>query len=372
MSLVENPSKTAITDFVNLDIHYSETITEDIIKELCADIATEELETCLLICTLITPYVPSKQNWYSISHQLPFVLMANEILHASGYNKFAIIVCPLTIPEKLNALSIDAPSLFSLFCSPKLKKGVTKCRSYTPIQIQELLKLVIEQGMSARKAGLTVGIVIRTAQHYAKLYEDDVEKRFPGTKKLSSQGGNDRKLEGKHTNFLCNFYEQNATAVLLWEARYALLSAFPDLISITLTDKVLAARATDNTLQLRKEIVLVWKSDQAINWQNNCIFIDEAGFNMHIRRNFGRSKIGTRSDHFLQFVSNAMNILDARGMTGRYLVMDNATIHRRPDIRKLIVDQGYKVAHHPPYSPFLNPIELFCAKVTAGIKREIF
>lgn len=89
--------------------------------------------------------------------------------------------------------------------------------------------------MSARKAGLTVGIVIRTAQHYAKLYEDDVEKRFPGTKKLSSQGGNDRKLEGKHTNFLCNFYEQNATAVLLWEARYALLSAFPDLISITLT-----------------------------------------------------------------------------------------------------------------------------------------
>ena len=56
--------------------------------------------------------------------------MANEILHASGYNKFAIIVCPLTIPEKLNALSIDAPSLFSLFCSPKLKKGVTKVSIY--------------------------------------------------------------------------------------------------------------------------------------------------------------------------------------------------------------------------------------------------
>jgi hypothetical protein len=37
------------------------------------------------------------------------------------------------------------------------------CRSYTPIQIQELLDLVIEQGMSARKAGLTVGIVVRTA-----------------------------------------------------------------------------------------------------------------------------------------------------------------------------------------------------------------
>jgi hypothetical protein len=106
MSLIENSSKTAITDFVRLDIvadhnpatateivlmddaevddsldtsrkriqilaavirnaifkHHSETITEDIIKELCADITAEELETCLLICTLIMPYVPSKKN----------------------------------------------------------------------------------------------------------------------------------------------------------------------------------------------------------------------------------------------------------------------------------------------------------------------
>ncbi|KAG2204248.1 hypothetical protein INT46_009511 [Mucor plumbeus] len=93
MPLVENSPKTVITDFVKLDIvadhdpaaateitlmddaevdydaldtsrkriqvlvavirnaifkHYSETITEGIIKELCADITTKELETCLL------------------------------------------------------------------------------------------------------------------------------------------------------------------------------------------------------------------------------------------------------------------------------------------------------------------------------------
>ena len=174
MPLVENPPKTVITDFVKLDIvadydpaaateimlmddaevndtldtsrkriqvlvavirnaifkHHSETITEDIIKELCADITTKELETCLLICTLTMPYVPSKKNWYSMPHQLPFVLMANDILRASGYNKFTISVCPLTMPGKLNALAIDAPSLFSLFCSPKLKKSVTKLDIY--------------------------------------------------------------------------------------------------------------------------------------------------------------------------------------------------------------------------------------------------
>ena len=110
--------------------HHSETITENIIKELCADITAEELETCLLIYTLIMLYVPSKKNWYSMPHHLPFVLMANEILRASGYNKFAISVYPLTMPGKLNALAIDAPSLFSLFCSSKLKKGVTKLDIY--------------------------------------------------------------------------------------------------------------------------------------------------------------------------------------------------------------------------------------------------
>ena len=51
--------------------------------------------------------------------------MANKILRASGYKKFAISICPLTMPGKLNALAIDALSLFSLFCSPKLKKDVT-------------------------------------------------------------------------------------------------------------------------------------------------------------------------------------------------------------------------------------------------------
>ncbi|KAI9482743.1 MAG: hypothetical protein EXX96DRAFT_555462 [Benjaminiella poitrasii] len=38
-------------------------------------------------------------------------------------------------------------------------------KSYNSEQIQELLDLVIEAGFSARKAGMMVGIVERTAQH---------------------------------------------------------------------------------------------------------------------------------------------------------------------------------------------------------------
>jgi hypothetical protein len=162
--------------------------------------------------------------------------------------------------------------------------------------------------MSARQAGLTVGIVVRTAQHYVKTYKDDEEKRLPGTKKVSRLGRNNRKLEPKHTDFLCQYYDTAAAAVL-WEARDALLSAFPDIQSITLPglhkhlvqhasltfkklDKIVAARNSENTLKQRRERVLEWMGDKEMNWFGNCVFIDEAGFNMHIRRNFGRCPSG--------------------------------------------------------------------------------
>lgn len=58
-------------------------------------------------------------------------------------------------------------------------------RRYTPLQAQELFELVIELGMSARKAGAIIGIKERTAQHYVKLYKDDDKQRLPGYKKQS-------------------------------------------------------------------------------------------------------------------------------------------------------------------------------------------
>ncbi|KAI7867999.1 hypothetical protein BDF14DRAFT_1725495, partial [Spinellus fusiger] len=45
--------------------------------------------------------------------------------------------------------------------------------SQSSIKIQELLGLVIKQRVSVRKAGLIVGIVLKTAQNYVKTYKDD-------------------------------------------------------------------------------------------------------------------------------------------------------------------------------------------------------
>jgi len=82
------------------------------------------------------------------------------------------------------------------------------------------------------------------------------------------------------------------------------------------------------------------------------------------------SRVGTRTEHFLHFLSGLLDELDRHEMNGRYIVMDNAPIHKSPEVANLIESRGYKAAYLPPYSPFLNPIEEFWSKVKAGIKRD--
>jgi post-segregation antitoxin (ccd killing protein) len=112
------------------------------------------------------------------------------------------------------------------------------------------------------------------------------------------------KLEPCHTEFLCTFFAQRPEAVL-WQARDTLLEMFPQIGSINLSslhkylvphaslnfkklEPVAAAeRTAQSVLQLRSERVLEWQNDNSMDRNQNCVFIDEAGLNMHIRRNFG-------------------------------------------------------------------------------------
>ena len=54
----------------------------------------------------------------------------------------------------------------------------------------------------------------------------------------------------------------------------------------------------------------------------------------------------------------------------RYLVMDNAPIHKHTDIKSYIESRGYGCVYLPPYSPELNPIEQFWSVCKSKLKRE--
>jgi transposase len=48
---------------------------------------------------------------------------------------------------------------------------------------------------------------------------------------------------------------------------------------------------------------------------------------------------------------------------GQIVIMDNASIHKSDETRHLIESVGCKLIFLPPYSPDLNPIEHFLAKL---------
>ena len=183
----------------------------------------------------------------------------------------------------------------------KKRDGRGPYRKYNALQIQQLFDFVIEMGMTAKAASLSVGIKVRTGQHYVRQYkiENELPVIMTGAKKPL---GRPPTLTSEHTAFLIEYYDKNVDAVL-FEARDALYEQFTG-ISITLSglhkhlvdeagltlkklDKLPMARVTEKTLDKRAELITRWNNDSEFDFEKRCVFIDEARFNLHIRRNFG-------------------------------------------------------------------------------------
>lgn len=71
----------------------------------------------------------------------------------------------------------------------------------------------------------------------------------------------------------------------------------------------MSTRTTFNALKLGREKVLEWENGKNMIWDEICVFIDEAGLNMHIHRNFDRFKaemievnarVDAHSEYFLE------------------------------------------------------------------------
>ncbi|GAA5798767.1 hypothetical protein HPULCUR_004173 [Helicostylum pulchrum] len=86
------------------------TAVGDIQKEI-PDATEKEVTTVNLLIQTLKPYIPDKKNRFVIDYQLPFCLLANDILHITGYTKFTRSLFPTPRPTKLQALEINVPSL---------------------------------------------------------------------------------------------------------------------------------------------------------------------------------------------------------------------------------------------------------------------
>lgn len=64
-------------------------------------------------------------------------------------------------------------------------------------------------------------------------------------------------------------------------------------ITLKKLEKIPVARNSDRLIALRKATIEQYMNDIDMHFSKNCVFIDEAGLNLHIQRNHGRSLKGT-------------------------------------------------------------------------------
>ncbi|KAG1036225.1 hypothetical protein G6F43_013086 [Rhizopus delemar] len=182
-----------------------------------------------------------------------------------------------------------------------------------------------------------------------------------------------RKLKKEHTKFLKEFIDNNPIDTLdqmvdalsdkfegLSISKSGVDKHLKESCSYTLKKitKIPAKRNSPDVIELRFRAVEAWIKDSNISFMQNCIFIDEAGFNLHTWK------------EFMAFLIHVMDVLDKHNLKGCNLVMDNAPIHKPEKIMEEVSKRGYRIIYLPPYSPFLNPIEEFWAKVKTLVRRS--
>ncbi|KAG0434112.1 hypothetical protein DMUE_5294 [Dictyocoela muelleri] len=55
---------------------------------------------------------------------------------------------------------------------------------------------------------------------------------------------------------------------------------------------------------------------------------------------------------------------------GKYIVMDNASIHKAIAVREALLQKNYILRFISPYSPQLNPIEEFFSSLKAHVRQK--
>jgi hypothetical protein len=121
------------------------------------------------------------------------------------------------------------------------------------------------------------------------------------------------------------------------------------------------------------------------------VFVDESGIDEYLHRGYGRARRGEQifaeipgkrfarqsivaakccddiiapfgyegtcnSELFLFWIKD---ILIPKLKKRQIVIMDNASIHKAKEVRRLIEKAGCHLVYQPPYSPDLNPIEHF-------------
>ncbi|KAG2192701.1 hypothetical protein INT47_009303 [Mucor saturninus] len=161
-------------------------------------------------------------------------------------------------------------------------------RKYTDEQIDHFIDL-IASGESVKSACESTGIALWSGYKDKKTYNNDPEHGLIRRKKRGAKGSL-FKLKQHHTEWIIKpskhkFVHKSICSPQIFAG---LLCFINEEIR-----KIPARRNHIDVIEQRKLAVETWLGDEEIDFQKNCVFIDETGFNVNITRNRGWSKKGT-------------------------------------------------------------------------------
>jgi hypothetical protein len=113
------------------------------------------------------------------------------------------------------------------------------------------------------------------------------------------------KLTEEHYKLLVEYIDEHPAAVLS-DIKHHLCKAFPGLtiwisalhrhlvqkwkVTLKKLEKLTTTRNSDRVVVRRKEKIEEWNATPGLDFCENCVFMDEARFNLHTQINHGRSR----------------------------------------------------------------------------------
>lgn len=228
------------------------------------------------------------------------------------------------------------------------------------------------------------------------------------------QGGRPYKVTPEICEFVSAMVDQNP-ALTLKQIKSQIMENFHVFISemtvstiltkqgftVKLIRQIPESRNTEETLDQR--MVYCWDFVNHKPMDDHIIYIDETGFNLHVRRHFGRARKGKHaclvvpnnkgsnisvcaamsceglilkdvsfepynSVKFEEFMKRLCDYLHFRGLYGCWLVCDNVRFHHSKRVADVVEMNGHTLKFLPPYSPMLNPIEHMFSKWKNEVK----
>ncbi|KAG1349169.1 hypothetical protein G6F62_003658 [Rhizopus arrhizus] len=339
-----------------------------------------------------------------------------------------------------NAAAYDEAPSFRLKKLTDLKKLV-KNNTYSELHSIEEVDVDMKEtaakkeseseynGMKHKKAAEAANVNQHTARKWKQKYLQNPEEYVPhkSTNLVSSRPVS--QLDDRHKDHLTSFFDENKRATIEDAVNTEFMRDECNL-SIKVISRHPAKRNSPDVIEKRAVWAKEWL-EKGMIYPQNCVFLDESGFDINMTRGRARSAVGepavvetpsgravshtvlgaissadvvnvsmrepvnvkrrkvvgatkrkapgdkmsvpngTTGAHYMHFIVDTMDIMDTfPDMQGYHIVMDNAPIHVPALIDPLIEKRGYVPVYLPSYSSELNPIEDFWAIVKSKVKRH--